>query len=288
MTSIEIGEISVTTIIELNTPFSKPLEFFDEATDDALAPHRHWLVPRAIDPRTGMMVMPVQSYLVRTRHHTILLDTCVGCHKSYDGISGWDNRSDESWLINLQAAGVSPDEVDYVFCTHLHVDHCGWNTRLENGQWVPTFPNARYIVSGLEYDQSRKNNSSVYRENVLPVMEAGLMDTVDMDFALDDNIWISPSVGHTAGHICIHLSSNHRKATMSGDLMHSPIQLAHPDWSPNFDHDMERSAVTRRRFLEDHCDRDVLVLTAHFPLPSMGHIVSHADREFDFRYLGED
>ena len=288
MIAIEVGEIAVTSILELNTPFSEPREFFDEATKESLAPHREWLFPRVIDPHSGMMVMPVQSFLLRTRHHNILLDTCVGCHKSYDGVPGWDNRTDDSWLRNLQAAGVSPEEIDYVFCTHLHVDHCGWNTRMENGRWVPTFPNARHIVSTLEYEQSMKNNSTVYRENVLPVMEAGLMDPVGMDFALDDNIWISPSVGHTAGHICIHLESQNHLATMSGDIMHSPIQLAFPDWSPNFDHDMAQSAVTRRKFLEAHCDRDILVMTAHFPLPSVGHIVSHAEREFDFRYLGEN
>ena len=285
MTTLQLGDISITQIREDIEPYAVPQDYFHQASDERLAPHMHWLMPRALDPLTGMMIMPVQSYLLRTRHHTILLDTCIGCHKSYDGVPGWDKRTDTSWLKRLEGAGVSPADVDFVFCTHLHLDHCGWNTRLENGNWVPTFPHARTIVSRQEFDHSLANNGVVYRESVLPVLEAGLLDVVEMDFALDDNIRISPSTGHTPGHICIHLSSQNRHATMCGDIMHTPIQLAFPDWSPNFDHNAMQSTSTRRRFLEDHCDQDTLVMTAHFPLPSIGHIVSHPERGFDFRYL---
>ena len=125
----------------------------------------------------------------------------------------------------------------------------------------------------------------VFHENVLPVMEAGQAVLVDSDYALDDEIWLTPSPGHTPGHVCINFSSRGSRAIATGDLMHSPLQLAYPLWSPNFDFDPVLSAETRLDFLDTHCDTDILVRTAQFPLPSMGHVVSHADREFDFTYL---
>ena len=228
--------------------------------------------------------MPVQSYLLRSRHHTILIDTCIGCRKSYDGVPEWRDLRDETWLRNLEAAGVGPDDIDYVFCTHLHLDHCGWNTRLVDGRWTPTFRNAKYILAKDEYAASEAGDSAVFRENVLPIMEAGQAVLVDTDYALDDEVWLTPAPGHTAGHVAVNMASQGRSAVMIGDLMHSPIQLAHPEWSPNFDFDPALSADTRKRFLDSHCETDTLVLTAHFPSPSVGHVTCHAERAYDFKY----
>jgi glyoxylase-like metal-dependent hydrolase (beta-lactamase superfamily II) len=250
-----------------------PSDFFDEATEEAVSPHRRWLVPRALHPETGRMVLPIQSYLVRTRHHTILIDTCIGCRKSDKEIPEWHDRHDETWLDNLAAAGVGVDAIDYVFCTHLHLDHCGWNTRLVDGRWVPTFPNAKYILARDEVAASEAKNSTVYRENVLPILEAKRAVLVETDYALDDEVWLEPTLGHTAGHVAVNLRSGARHAVMCGDMMHSPLQLAEVDWSPNFDYDMAQSRATRRKFLERHCQTDTLVMTAHFPSPSVGRIV---------------
>jgi len=257
----------------------------DEALPEAVEPHRHWLEPNALDPETGKMILPVQSFLIRTSHHTILIDTCIGCRKSYDGVPEWQDLRDESWLRNLANAGVSPWDIDYVFCTHLHLDHCSWNTRLVDGRWTPTFPNARYILTRDEYASSEAEDTAVFRENVLPVMEAGQAVLVDTDYALNDEVWLTPSPGHTVGHVCVNIASRGRKAVMIGDIMHSPIQLAHPDWSPNFDYNPLLSAETRRRFLDSLCETDTLVLTAHFPSPSVGHVIPHVERAFDFKYL---
>jgi glyoxylase-like metal-dependent hydrolase (beta-lactamase superfamily II) len=281
----QLGDITINRILELEAPLATPLEFFDEAVPEAVAPHRHWLEPKALDPVSGKMILPVQSYLVRTRHHTILIDTCVGCRKTYDGTPEWQDRRDETWLDNLAAAGVGPGDIDYVFCTHLHVDHCGWNTRLVDGRWVPTFPNARYILARDEYAASEADDTLVFRENVLPIMEAKQAVLVDTDYALDDDVWLVPTPGHTAGHVAVNISSQGKNAIMTGDLMHNPIQLAHPEWSPNFDFDGTASAVTRKTFLDMHCETDTLILTAHFPSPSVGRVVSHAERAFDFTYL---
>ena len=285
METRQLGDIVINRILELEAPFMRPLEFFDEALPEVVEPHRHWLEPNALDPETGKMIMPVQSYLIRTRHHTILIDTCIGCRKTYDGVPEWKDRRDETWLHNLAIAGVRPGDIDYVFCTHLHVDHCGWNTRLMNGRWTPTFPNAKYILAADEYAACEADGTAVFLENVLPVMEAGQAVLVDNDYALDDEVWLTPSPGHTAGHVSVNIASRGRNAVMTGDMMHSPIQLAHPGWSPNFDHNPVLSAETRKHFLDSHCETDTLVLTAHFPSPSVGLVMPHVGRAFDFKYV---
>ncbi|MEM7172620.1 MAG: MBL fold metallo-hydrolase [Pseudomonadota bacterium] len=283
-----LGDITIDRILEMEAPYQPLSAFFAQATPEAIAPHRHWLEPRALDPATGKIILPVQSYLVRTGHHTILIDTCVGCHKNDTGEPDWTGRRDESWLDRLAAAGVGLEQVDFVFCTHLHADHCGWNTRLVDGRWVPTFPKAKYILAKAEVAAKEAAGGAVYRESVLPILEAGQALLVDQGYALDDQVCLTPLPGHTAGHVGVGLASRGQQAVMIGDIMHSPIQLAHPDWSPVFDFDVALSTQTRQAFLDSHCETDTLVLTAHFPSPSIGHVVAHAKRAFDFRYLGAE
>jgi len=283
MASRQLGDIRIDRILEEERALFLPSEFFDEATPEAMAPHLPWLQPWAVTADTGRMVMPVQSYLVRTRHHTILIDTCIGRRKSEAGVPEWKDKRDETWLTNLKAAGVQPEEIDFVFCTHLHLDHCGWNTRLVDGRWVPTFANAKYILSRDEVAASEAEDGPVFRENVLPVLEAKQAVLVDLDHALDDDVRIEPLVGHTVGHYGVHLTSNGKSAAMCGDMLHNTVQLAEPDWSPNFDNDLARSRATRRRFLDTHCETDTLILTAHLPSPSVGHIVPRKG-EFDLVY----
>jgi glyoxylase-like metal-dependent hydrolase (beta-lactamase superfamily II) len=287
MTVLQLGDIAVQRIVEHEIPVYHPSEFFAEATPEAVEPHREWLVPKALCPETNLMVMPVVSYLVRTRHHCILIDTCVGCQKTYAQPPLWHQNSNEVWLGNLEAAGARPEDIDYVFNTHLHSDHCGWNTRLDDGRWIPTFPNAKYIIARDEYQAMEAANSPIFIENVQPIMEAKQAVLVDLDYALDDEIWLEPTLGHSPGHVAVHLKSAQHHAVMCGDLMHTPLQLAEPGWSPTFEHDRAVSTNTRRTFLDKHCDTDTLVLTAHFPSPSMGHIVPRGN-SYDFRYLSHD
>ena len=284
MAVIQLGNITVQSIVEHEIPFYRPSDFFDEATDEAIAPHRSWLEPKALCPDTGRMIMPVQSYLVRTRHHTILIDTCCGHQKSYADPAEWHPRSNAAWLDKLKAAGVTPDDIDYVFCTHLHSDHCGWNTHLLDGRWVPTFPNAKYIIARDEYKATENENSQIFIENVLPIMEAQQAVLVDTDYALDDEIWLEPTPGHSAGHVAVHLKSGSHHAVMCGDLIHTPLQLAEPEWTPTFDYDRPASTITRKKFLSTHCDSDNLILTAHFPSPSIGYIVPRG-KAYDFKYI---
>jgi glyoxylase-like metal-dependent hydrolase (beta-lactamase superfamily II) len=283
--SFRIGELRVDRIVDLEGPFMTAYEMFPDATEEALAPHLSWLVPRAISPNSKRLILPIQSYLVRTGRHTILIDTCIGCRKSHDFVPGWGGRTDEVWLANLRAAGARPEDIDYVMCTHLHVDHCGWNTRLVDGRWVPSFPNAKYLFARAEYEASAAANGIVFRESVLPVMEAGQAELVELDHQLSDGVWFEPTLGHTPGHVAVLLSSKGERGAMSGDLMHSPLQLAYPEWSPKIDWDRALAAKTRRAFLERHADTGDIVMTAHFPQPSSGRVLSEGDA-FRFRYLG--
>ncbi|MBT6202626.1 MAG: MBL fold metallo-hydrolase [Alphaproteobacteria bacterium] len=287
---LEIGDIRIDRIEESCDISNLPHEDFPDATPEALAPYLEWLKPAAIDPATGRIIMPVQTYLVRTRHHTILLDTCVGNHKHHPDMPLWNQRDNYRLLEDIAAAGVRPEDIDFVMCSHLHLDHAGWNTQLIDGRWVPTFPNAKYLFCQEELDfaqEEGRKGDSVYGESVQPVLEAGLGEVVAMDFALDDNIMLEPTPGHTPGHVATHLVSQGKRAVMSGDLIHSPFQLPHPEWSPVYDWDRAMGATTRRRFLESLADTDTLMMSQHFPAPSTGHVFSKGDG-FGFRYLGCD
>ncbi len=283
MAVLQLGDITVQRIVEHEIPVYHPSEFFDEATAEAVAPYRQWLEPKALCPRTGNMVMPVQSYLVRTRHHCILIDTCVGCQKTYAIPTERHQLSNEASLGNLEAAGVQPEDIDYVFCTHLHSDHCGWNTRLVDGRWIPTFPNAKYVFARDEYQAMEEENHPIFIDNVLPVVESKQAVLVDLDYALDDEIWLESTPGHSAGHVAVHLKSGKHHAAMCGDLMHTPLQLAEPGWTPTFEYDMAASTKTRKTFLNTHCNTDTIILTAHFPSPSIGRIVPRGNG-YDFTY----
>lgn len=281
---LQLGDITIQRIVEHEIPVYAPTEMFDEATPEALEPYRERLEPDALCPTTGRLIMPVLSYLVRTRHHTILIDTCVGCDKTYADPPAWHQPQNIAFLSKLEAAGVRPEEIDFVFCTHLHSDHCGWNTRLVNGRWIPTFPNAKYVFARDEYQATESEYSQIFIDNVQPIMEAGQAILVDLDYALDDEIWLEATVGHSAGHVAINLKSGQHRSSMCGDLIHSPVQLAEPDWNCNSDYDIAAAIQTRKDYLKTYCDTDTLILTAHFPSPSVGHIVSRGDR-FDFKYL---
>jgi glyoxylase-like metal-dependent hydrolase (beta-lactamase superfamily II) len=282
----QFGEIGVTRILEMVNQLDTIGEFFPDATEAALAPHLSWLSPRGLDPVTGRLIMPMQSYLVRSRHHRILIDTCVGNNKTHPTIADWHRRSDDAFLTGLTAAGIRPEEVDFVLCTHLHSDHCGWNTRLLDGRWVPTFPKARYLIAKTEYEAVQASaggpddpiyNDSAYQESVLPIVAAGQADFVAMDHALDDHVRLLPTPGHTPGHVAVQLESKGALAIACGDLMHSPIQCVYPEWGYRYDADPELAKRTRRAFLESGAESGATILTAHFPLPSVGHIRRRGD-----------
>lgn len=281
----KVGDIEIQSIVEMEGTFLPPEKMFGDEIGAAFSSYRSELEPWALDPETGRLIFKFQSYLVRTPHHTALIDTCIGCNKTIAGFKRWANRTDQTWLDNLRAAGVQPEEIDFVFCTHLHVDHCGWNTQLRDGRWIPTFENAKYVFSKPEFAASEKDAGDTFRESVLPVMEAGQAVLVDMDHAIDDQLWLQPTPGHTPGHYAVTLASNGSRASMCGDLIHTPIQCLHPEWSPAFDADPQAARQTRRAYLEERCEAGDVMMTAHFPSPSVGHVVPRDD---GFRFVFKD
>ena len=286
-----IGDFQLSRVLESEKPFLEAVAFlpdYDQAVADA---HRDWLFPRYMEPESNKIILAIQSYIIKSPRHTILVDTCVGNHKPRPGRPMF-HMLDTPYMVELAAAGVQPEEVDYVMCTHLHVDHVGWNTRLLDGRWVPTFPNAKYIFARREFEfwEERHRSGSegkvpnVYADSVLPVVEAGQAMLVDSDFALDDGLWFEPAPGHTVGNIVINLQSGDRRATLTGDVIHHPLQLIRPEWSSRACEDPIQSAATRQALLERLVDTDILVAPAHFSSPTCGHIHHHGDG-FRIRHL---
>jgi glyoxylase-like metal-dependent hydrolase (beta-lactamase superfamily II) len=255
--------------------------FFSDKPRELWEPHFSWLCPDGLDKDAWRLHLPMQSYIVQTPRHNILIDTCVGSNKRLPRAPHWEGADHSSYERALKAHGLHYKDIHYVMCTHLHTDHCGWNTRLEDGTWVPTFPNARYIFSRTEYEHWDRNRNEIYEQNVQPIVERGLADLVNGSFDLNEFINIEPMPGHTPGHYVVNIRSNDQHAVVTGDLLHSPIQCIHPEWHNLYDWDKEQGAAARRSFLERYADTDTLVCTIHFPLPSAGRIRSEG-RAFRF------
>jgi glyoxylase-like metal-dependent hydrolase (beta-lactamase superfamily II) len=286
-----LADIVIARIVEREEPAFTVSGLLPDATPETLAPYRHWLEPKALDPATGLLILPIQSYVVRTRRHNILIDGCMGEDKTCRWQMRWHQLKGLRFLSDLAALGLAPEDIDFVMCTHLHGDHVGWNTRLVNGRWVPTFPNARYVISRRELahweDYNKTASAEAYEEcideSVLPVVAAGQALLVNEDYAIDDEVWLEPLPGHTPGHFGVRLRSHGADAIMIGDLMHSPVQCAEPDWRSGSDADPVLGRQVRRQFLETHAESNRLVLTAHFPSPSIGHI-RRQGRAYRFDY----
>jgi len=267
---MKLGEVVITPIVEIGRSSFPTASMLPDSRADAVAAHYAWLKPHFFDEAAGDLASRIQTYLVKTPEHTIVIDTCVGNDKRREGSALWHMRAG-GYLDDLAAAGVTPEQVDFVVCTHLHVDHVGWNTRLVDGRWVPTFPRARYIVVGEEWEYWRHEKDDCIADSVVPVVEHGQVDLVDSDHALGRWLRFEPSPGHTPGHVSVRLETSAGRAVFSGDLMHRVVQVAEPQWSSIFCADPARAAATRRDFVERYADSGVLVLAAHFPRP--GYIV---------------
>ena len=238
-----------------------------------------------LEPGTGLFVLATHTFVVRTPRHLILVDTCTGNDKQRPKQKHRYHMNTYPYLERLAALGVTPEQVDYVLCTHLHVDHVGWNTMLLDGRWVPTFPRAKYLIARQEWTYWEQHFSSptgavdypYYEDSILPVMAAGQVELVDRDYRIEDHAWLEPTPGHTPGHVCLHITGGGRDAVLSGDLMHHPVQCAEPDWCSGFCVDVAHSQRTRRAFLERYAETDALIMPAHFPTPTAGRIERAGD-----------
>ena len=273
---IKLGEVTISRVIEIDRSSFPTASMLPESTPAAIAKHDAWLRPHFYDAATGDLGSRIGSYIVRTPHHTVIIDTGVGNDKNRDGAAAWHMRKG-NYLADLEAAGVKRDDVDLVLLTHLHIDHVGWNTCLIDGKWRPTFPNARYIFAGEEFEfwkhESGKPgvNEPCIADSVLPIADAGQAVLVDGNYVVDEYLRFEPSPGHTPGHVCVRLRTSAGEAVFSGDVMHRTVQVAEFQWNSRFCGDPVRARAAREAFVTQYADSGVLVLAAHFTKP--GYIV---------------
>ncbi len=274
----QIGDVTVTKIVELEmtggTRFLLP-----QATREDILPIG-WLRPHFADDE-GRLKMSIHSFVVKTPDRTIIVDTCLGNDKKERRIPHWNDR-DGPFLADLTAAGFPAESIDTVLCTHLHVDHVGWNTRLVDGKWVPTFPKAEYLMGRIEYNhwmtaRDRPDMAHIMQDSVTPIVEAGLAKMVETDQQICPEISLVPTIGHTPGHVSVMIRSRGEEAMITGDFMHHPCQIAHPEWSTLADSDPEMGILTRRRVFADLANTPVLIIGTHFAGATAGRLVRDGD-----------
>jgi len=273
MADWQIGEVSVTKIIEEDSPV--PGKFvLPDATPEKLQAIP-WLAPHFITPE-GWLKMSIHALIIETQGIKIMVDTCLGNDKDRPN-KAWAKRSGP-FLEDIAAAGHPRESIDYVICTHLHVDHVGWNTMWVDDQWVPTFPNARYLFAKKEWDAWQQEGDSklfgpVLEDSVQPIIDAGLAELVECDHKINEEVWLEPTPGHTPGHVSVCISSAGENAVITGDMTHHPCQLAQPGWSCFADFDASHAIETRWDFYARYADQPVLIIGTHFSPPTAGHIV---------------
>ena len=273
--SWQVGDVRITRVQESE---ESGLDWvLDDATPDNLRTIP-WLSPHFVDEK-GEAAWSIHALVVEVGERRLLVDTCVGNDKNLP-VPFW-NQLQGAFLEDLERAGFPPDTIDTVLCTHLHVDHVGWNTILVDGAWIPTFPNARYLVARDEWahwdTQDDDFTGVVFSESVLPVWEAGLVDLVDQDQTICNEIRLEPTPGHTPGHVSVHLSSQGEEAVITGDMTHHPCQLARPEWGSSVDADFDQGVQTRRAFYERHLESGALVIGTHFATPTAGRVARDGD-----------
>lgn len=277
MSEQQYGSVRVDRVIDLD-PFALPFGFlFPDASIDALKPHAGLLDGAHIDMAGGHVLLAVQSHIVRFAGKTILVDTCVGEHKERPARAEWHQRLHTQYLSRLAACGCTPDDVDIVMCTHLHADHVGWNTRLENGRWVPTFPKARYMIGDTELahwraavvDKPGANHGS-FQDSVLPVVERGLVATTKPGDEIAEGARIIALPGHTPGQIGLEIAAGQAETVVfCGDAIHSPAQVIKPEWSSAFCSNRQAAQTTRRGLIERAVTENLRLIPAHLRTGSM-------------------
>ena len=292
---MKLGPATIERVIDID-PFELGLSFlFPGAQLEELRPHAALLAPDHIDFDSANLLLAIQSFVLRVGGLTILIDSCVGESKQRDRRRDWHQRVGTGYLSALAAAGVTPDDVDIVLCTHLHADHVGWNTRLENGRWVPTFPRARYMIGQAELAAWQAEelrapgvaNHGAYVDSVLPVIEAGLVETVTDGFELTRGLTVLPLPGHSPGQIGLDLNyGESRHVLFCGDAIHSPTQVFKPEWTSAFCANAQEAIASRMGLLERAAQDGSLIAPSHIR-NAMGFRVERCGCDFRPAYVCE-
>ncbi|WP_030246278.1 MBL fold metallo-hydrolase [Streptomyces sp. NRRL S-350] len=276
-----VGDVTVHRIDEVALPPETGPWLLPDATPEVVA-GQDWLRPDFAG-HDGALHLDSHSFAFVVDGLRVLVDTGIGNGKERANPAWHDLRTD--YPERLTAAGFPPDSVDLVLLTHLHADHVGWNTRSADGEWVPTFPGARYLTARAErefwagYDMEEARRQ-MFRDSVVPVERAGLLDLVDVPadgVRILPGLRLLPTPGHTPGHVAVELTSRGETALITGDCVHHPVQLAHPAIGACVDIDPQRSEATRRALLASLAGTDTLLLGTHFAPPTAGRVVVHGD-----------
>ncbi|MDA1074597.1 MAG: MBL fold metallo-hydrolase [Proteobacteria bacterium] len=272
MNQWQVGNIKITRVVEMQVAGGSRFILPDATREACLS--IDWMQPHFMDV-DGNLIMSIHALVVDTGERRIVVDTCIGNDKQRS-IPNWTNLQTD-FLKDLAAAGYPRETIDTVLCTHLHVDHVGWNTMLVDGEWVPTFPNARYLLAEKEWQYWDANEDEaqygpIMADSVRPVIEAGLVDFIDWEHEVTPEIRLEPTPGHTPGHVSIHIRSNGEEALITGDCIHHPCQMTRTDWCSSADFDQTVGRQTREGLLERYVDQDILIIGTHFATPTAGHI----------------
>ena len=290
MRQLRIGDVTISSIIERDGPWRAPQDMFLNYDAEKANRLLSTMEPEGFDPATGKLVITYQTFVIQTPKHTMLVDTCTGEEKGWPAPMDFDKTP---WRDGFDKLGLKLEDIDYVFCTHLHIDHCGWNTTLKNGRWVPTFPKAKYVFHKREYaawealhgQDPEDKRSKTWKMNCEPVVAAGQALLVDDDYQLDDLVTLSPTPGHSPCHCCVNIHSGGQRASVTGDMMHHALQCRDPEMSTVFDWDPKAAAESRRGFLNSVADTSTLLLPIHFPSPTAGRVSANAEGGFDWKYF---
>ncbi len=269
--SFAIGDVRVDIVPDIEPFVLDANRLLPDADLPALDPHRGWLEPDHVDTGANLLLLGIQSILLRLPNLTVLVDACVGEDKPRPARADWNARRATGFLDRLAALGVAPEGVDVVLCTHLHADHVGWNTRLLDGRWVPTFRRARYLIGRRELAHwsgraatDPADNHGCFADSVAPLLEAGLVDAVGDDHEIAPGLTLTPLPGHTGGQMGLRIERGGTRAILCGDAIHSPVQVLRPAWSSAFCADRDDAAATRRHLLECAAEDGTLLVPAHF------------------------
>ena len=294
MTAVAIGGFHLERVADIEPVALPTRRGFPELTPELVRTYLAELGPKFINPETLDLFISFHTWIIRRGDRVILVDLCIGDHKDRPNRPDWHRRSSD-FLDKLARAGVKPADVDAVLCTHLHADHIGWNTKLENGRWVPTFPNARYLMAETEFNHWKAKharegdamNHGSFVDSVLPVVTSGQADMVSTSHQVfrdvDSGVHLEGMPGHTPGTVLIHVEDGAQHGVFTGDILHHPFQLACPDMHSKYCEDPALSAKNRLALCERYADSTSRILTAHFPDPSTGFIERDGGR-FRFRF----
>jgi glyoxylase-like metal-dependent hydrolase (beta-lactamase superfamily II) len=278
------GPFQITRVVDMEGPFRAPDFILPDATPDAFAATRVSQDPRFVDLTSRKLILSFHSLIVRTPRSVILVDTCVGNDKERPTLPDWHQRKG-TYLADLAAAGVPAEAVTHVLCTHLHADHVGWNTKLLGGRWVPTFPNASYVMHKKEVEHwehvrrtsSEPANHRSWDDSVQPILDAKQALIVAGDYEIEPGVRLMPAPGHTPGNVVLVLDDGRARAYLIGDTIHHPVQIERPQWSSRFCWDPDQSRATRTAFLGEAADSGAWIIPAHFAPPSAVRVVGRAD-----------